>query len=80
MYVLVTYVELIYELAHTLKRTVACVCVSFLAKYMPIFYSSVIGGGHLELLSNHWRKKMETIFFGSIGCMLVEKSIHLKST
>ena len=35
MYCLVTYVELIYDISH-LKRAIACVCVSFLAKYMPI--------------------------------------------
>ena len=56
------YVELIYELYLTLKRTIACVCVSFLAKYMTIIDNFVLGGSHFELLSNHWRKKMETFF------------------
>ena len=66
VYCLVTYVELIYELCHTLKITIACVCVSFLAKYMPIIDNSVIGGGHFEFLSDHWRKKNENSFFVDI--------------
>ena len=58
----IIFVELIYELSHTSKRTIACVCVSFLAKYMPIIDNFVIGGGHFEFSSNHWREKMETVF------------------
>ena len=53
VYCLVTYVEPIHELSLTLKRTIACVCVSFLAKYMPIIDNFAIGGGHVEFLYNH---------------------------
>ena len=33
-----------------------------MAKYMPIIVNFVIGGGHVELLYNQWREKMETVF------------------
>ena len=29
---------------------------------MPIIDNFVIDGGHFESLSNHWKKKMETVF------------------
>ena len=63
MYCLLAYVERIYELSLKLKRTIACVYVSFLAKYMSIIDNFVIGGGYFDFLYNHWRIKMETIFF-----------------
>ena len=44
----------IYELSLTLKRAIAYVCVSFLAKYIPIIDNFVIGGGHFDFLYNHW--------------------------
>ena len=39
-----------------LKRAIAYVCVSFLAKYIPIIDNFVIGGGHFDFLYNHWFK------------------------
>ena len=59
---MVIYVELIHELSLTIKRTIVCVSVSFLAKYMPIIDNFAIGGGHGEFLYNHWAEKMETVF------------------
>ena len=67
MYCLVTYVEFIYELILTLKRTIACVCASLLAKYMPIIDNFVIGGGHFAFLYSHWREKMKTVFLVIYG-------------
>ena len=71
--------ELIYELSLTFKRAIACVCVSFLAKYMPIIDNFVIGGGHFKFLYNYWREKMETVFFLIyFNLLLVEKKHSFK--
>ena len=80
MYCLVTYVELIYELSLTLKRTIDCVCIAFLSKYMPIIVNFAIGGGHVAFLYNHWAEKMETVFMFIYGMYIGGKNIHSKST
>ena len=45
---------------------------------MPIIDNFVLGGGHFEFVSNHWRKKMETVFLLIYGLYIIGKTHSFK--